>query len=132
MLSLFTENRAKPHELKNERAGPETTDLVGQRIKKLYMRYRGWYQGLDVRRGRIDIISEILQAASEEIGKTALVYRTNLNFNIVDKYLAMLSKSGLVSVTRSSPVKIKCTPKGEQFLRLYANLQRFENLGISS
>jgi len=84
-------------------------------------------KGLDVRRGRIDIISEILQAASEGIGKTALVYRTNLNFNIVDKYLSMLSKNGFVSMSKNSPMKVKTTSKGIDFLNTYFKLRKLVN-----
>jgi len=75
-----------------------------------------------VRRDRFDIMAEILRVASEETGRTALAHRANLHFGTMDKYLAVLSGSGLVSVA-NSPVRVRRTPKGDRFLRLYARLR---------
>ena len=79
-----------------------------------------------MRRGRIDIIGEILSAASEGIGKTALIYRTNLNFNIVNRYLETLSRNGFVSVSKSSPVRVRTMSKGLDFLATYSSLRKLE------
>lgn len=80
-----------------------------------------------MRRGRIDIMGEILAAASSGVGKTALVYRTNLNFSLVDRYISVLSRNGFISVSRNSPVKYQTTSRGTDFLRTYATLKRIES-----
>ncbi len=75
-----------------------------------------------MRRGRIDIMGEILAAASSGVGKTALVYRTNLNFSLAERYISVLSQNGFISVSRDSPVKYRTTSKGVDFLRSYTRI----------
>ncbi len=66
-----------------------------------------------MRRGRIDTIIDILDAARMKISKTSLVYRTNLNFKLADKYLDILQKYGLVE-NKSDGYMV--TDKGRVFL----------------
>lgn len=47
-------------------------------------------------RGRIDIVTDILDACKEQQNKTRIVYKTNLNFNLTGKYLDLLIKNGLL------------------------------------
>ena len=47
-------------------------------------------------RSRIDIIIDILDVARSGANKTKIVYKTNLNFKLADKYLDLLQKRGLV------------------------------------
>ncbi len=47
-------------------------------------------------RSRIDIIIDILDVARAGANKTKIVYKTNLNFKLADKYLDLLQKRGLV------------------------------------
>jgi len=79
-----------------------------------------------LRRSRIDIVTEILHAASGGICKTALVSRTNLNFNIMDRYLRILTKKGLITIAKNSP-KITITEKGMKFLEISSRLRELEN-----
>ncbi len=81
-----------------------------------------------MKRGRVDIINEVLSAASEGIGKTALVYRTNLNFNMAEKYLDICFRVGFISVTRASPVVYRTTSKGTEFIKNYSNLKKIVDL----
>jgi predicted transcriptional regulator len=41
-------------------------------------------------RGRLDIIIDILEVAKKEVHKTGIVYGANLNFQLTEKYLALL------------------------------------------
>lgn len=79
--------------------------------------------GKFLRRSRFDIIGEILSLTREGAVKTSIVYRANLNFNIVNRYLNMLLKEGLVSAARGSTMKYKITKKGTEFLNAYENLK---------
>ncbi|MCX9012253.1 MAG: hypothetical protein OIN66_14175 [Candidatus Methanoperedens sp.] len=49
-----------------------------------------------MRRNRLEIIIDILEAAKEGINKTGIVYKTNLNFWITNKYLALLIEKGFL------------------------------------
>ncbi len=66
-----------------------------------------------MRRTRIDIIIDILDVAKGGVNKTSIVYRTNLNFKLADKYLELLQKQGMVE---NNPNKYKTTDKGKIFL----------------
>jgi predicted transcriptional regulator len=66
-----------------------------------------------MRRSRIDIIIDVLEVAKMGINKTGVVYRTNLNFKLADKYLDMLQKQGLVE---NRVDKYITTNKGKMFL----------------
>ncbi len=52
--------------------------------------------GLIMHRSRIDIIIDILDVARAGANKTKIVYKTNLNFKLADKYLDLLQKRGLI------------------------------------
>lgn len=66
-----------------------------------------------MRRSRIDIIIDILEVAKEEVHKTAIVYKANLNFTLADKYLAILQKHDLIE---NKSDKYTATEKGKKFL----------------
>ncbi len=67
-----------------------------------------------MRRNRMDIIIEVLEAAILGVNKTAVVYKTNLNFKLAEKYLGLLQKQGFVENTVN---KYKTTDKGKIFLQ---------------
>ena len=48
------------------------------------------------RRGRLEIIADILLVARGEAKKTAIVYKANLNFKKVERYLPYLEEKGLI------------------------------------
>ncbi len=79
------------------------------------------------RRSYVDIIAEILSVAREGARITNIVYKTNLNFQRAAKYLEILTKNGLISVSfGSSPtnkVIYRTTEKGMEFLSRYKKLQ---------
>ena len=56
-----------------------------------------WKNGrVKMRRSKIDIIVDVLEVTKNGVNKTAIVYKTNLNFMLADKYLLLLEKQGLL------------------------------------
>jgi predicted transcriptional regulator len=66
-----------------------------------------------MRRSKIDIIIDVLEVAKMGVNKTSVVYRTNLNFKLADKYLELLQNQGLVENKQD---KYITTDKGKIFL----------------
>ncbi|SNQ62505.1 winged helix-turn-helix domain-containing protein [Candidatus Methanoperedens nitratireducens] len=66
-----------------------------------------------MRRSKIDIIIDVLEVAKMGVNKTSVVYRTNLNFKLADKYLELLKNQGLVE---NKLDKYITTDKGKIFL----------------
>jgi len=67
-----------------------------------------------MRRSRIDIIIDILEVAKMGVNKTSVVYRSNLNFKLAEKYLELLQKHGFVE---NRVNKYITTDKGKIFLQ---------------
>ena len=65
------------------------------------------------------IIEDILLAAAHPQGgsKTQLVYRANLNFNRLKRYLPTLVEKGLIAVRENSQTLYFLTEKGRTFIR---------------
>lgn len=74
---------------------------------------------LTMRRSRVDIIIDILDVAREGVNKTSLVYKTNLNFKLIDEFLNLLQEYGLMENKLDVDAKIKyiTTEKGKTFLK---------------
>ncbi len=66
-----------------------------------------------MRRNRMDIIVDVLDAAQTGANKTSVVYKTNLNFKLAEKYLDLLQKHELLE-NRSD--KYIIASKGKKFL----------------
>ncbi len=66
-----------------------------------------------MRRSRIDIIIDVLEVSKMGINKTGVVYKTNINFKLADKYLDLLQKQGFVE---NIVDKYITTNKGRIFL----------------
>ncbi len=49
-----------------------------------------------MRRSRLDIIINVLEAGKEGTNKTNIVYKTNLNFKLAKEYLDLLQTHGLI------------------------------------
>jgi predicted transcriptional regulator len=69
-----------------------------------------------MRRNNLDINAEILQVAQAGAKKTQIVYKANLNFLILKKYLNNLIEKGLVN---KNDTRYYTTEKGRDFLRRY-------------
>jgi predicted transcriptional regulator len=49
-----------------------------------------------MRRSKIDIVVDVLEVTKNGVRKTVIVYKTNLNFRLAEKYLLLLEKQGLL------------------------------------
>ncbi|VVB90873.1 Winged helix-turn-helix [uncultured archaeon] len=65
------------------------------------------------KRGRLDIIIDILEVAKEGTSKTAIVSGANLNFQLTEKYLAVLLENGFLENRQD---KYVITEKGRTIL----------------
>lgn len=75
--------------------------------------------GKMVRRNNLDICAEILKVARGGANKTRIVYKANLNFKLVKKYLDRLTERDLIELSNRYFIT---TPKGEQFIEKYSSL----------
>ncbi len=75
-----------------------------------------------MRRNDIDICADILKVARVGAKKTHLVYKANLNFEIVKKYLSRLSENRLISSENGHYIT---TEEGMKFLD---NYQEFNSM----
>jgi len=73
------------------------------------------------RRGRLDIIADILRTANRGSKKTRLVYETNTNFVLMKEYLELLEKRGLVILYDA---KVYSTDAGNEYLLYYDELMQ--------
>ncbi len=73
------------------------------------------------RRGRLDIIADILRTANRGSKKTKLVYETNTNFVLMKEYLALLDKRGLIL---EYDARVYTTDAGNEYLLYYDELMQ--------
>ena len=69
-------------------------------------------------RHSLDIVSDMLSAASVKARKTRIMYQANLSFTQVEKYLHSLLENGLLCHDGDSCYSV--TQKGLEFLKLYS------------
>ena len=67
-------------------------------------------------RERISIIAAILEAANSGSTRTRIMFRANLSFSLLEKYLNISVNAGFVSVEGSV---YKLTLRGQEYLRQY-------------
>lgn len=74
------------------------------------------------RRERIEIIKEILELCKTPVRKTKIVYKCNLNFKIVKKYLSRCFENGwLMCEEKDGAIKYITTIVGSDYLNLLTN-----------
>jgi predicted transcriptional regulator len=71
------------------------------------------------RRGKLDIIAEILLFCEEQKTKTSIMYNTNLNYGQLKSHMDSLTSQGLLNKKTN---KYATTEKGYRFLELFAQL----------
>ncbi len=72
-----------------------------------------------MKRNNLDICADILRVSQGGAKKTHLVYKANLNFNIVKKYISGLTESGLLE---KSGERFYVTEEGKLFIDRYDKL----------
>ena len=79
-------------------------------------------------RRRLEIVRDMLSAASVKTKKTRIMYQANLSYRQMEKYLNSLLESGLVECEDDSFYLI--TWKGKEFLEMYEDyLERCRRIG---
>jgi len=79
------------------------------------------------RRGRLEIISAILSMcrADSPIGKTRIMYKSNLSYSQLQGYLALLVRIGFLEKESIGGTEFfKLTKKGGEFLKEYQRIMR--------
>ncbi len=77
------------------------------------------------RRSDIEISADILKVALHGAKKSHIVYRANLNFELVKKYLKHLSDASLINLPSIENRLFKTTPKGKEYINQYENLNNY-------
>ncbi|MDQ3969396.1 MAG: winged helix-turn-helix domain-containing protein [Thermoproteota archaeon] len=70
-------------------------------------------------RDKIDIISQILEAANGGASKTRIMYKAALNYNQMKQYVKLLTEKGLLGYDQQEVQTFRTTEKGLQFLDIY-------------
>jgi len=79
-----------------------------------------------VKRGRLEIIYEILSICRKPTNKTSILYKCNLSYNQLQKYLSyLLSQNLLKSFKGERKQFYQVTEKGKDFLDEYEQLNTF-------
>ena len=74
-------------------------------------------------RNRIDIIAQLLDAASSPTTKTRMMYKAMLSNEQLKEYLFMLTQNDLIGYDKPSQ-RFTATDKGFQFLKTYEDLSK--------
>ncbi len=77
-----------------------------------------------MRRSRDKIISNILEICVPGAIKTKIVHQANLNFSMIDPYIFMLTKNGMLDARDGSRVIYQTTPKGLELLEGYKRIEQ--------
>ena len=78
------------------------------------------------RRGREEIMYEILSAAVEPVTRTRLIYASFLSNNELRQYITMLLEYRMLEVDPITKTRFKVTEEGRKLLRLYENIIRIK------
>ena len=80
------------------------------------------------RRGRTEVVCDILSEALEGANKTRLMYHCNMNFLRFNRYLEELLEAGLLVRVDSNPSNVvlyKTTDNGRELLRVLRRANEF-------
>ena len=78
-------------------------------------------------RGKFDIIADILKIAKGNAKKTQIMYRANLSYKVLKKYLKEITQASLVSY-KAEDHSYTLTRKGQKYLVLYREYSKANNL----
>lgn len=86
------------------------------------------------RRNRIDIIVDILVAASRGSSRTRIMYEANLNFTRFDRYFRELENRGLIEIVNSPETRERSVYRiTEKAKALLGELEKVEHyVGLST
>lgn len=69
-------------------------------------------------RGRLEIIADILHVVSQNPKKTQIMYRANLSYKVLTRYLTEVSEASLINFEDEKQC-YRLTTKGREFLEVY-------------
>ena len=69
-------------------------------------------------RHRLDIIADILEVVSSDAKKTQIMFKANLSYKVLTKYLSEILEASLISFERERQC-YTLTSKGRDFLNAY-------------
>ena len=69
-------------------------------------------------RSRLDIIADILRVVSQNAKKTQIMYKANLSYNVLQRYLRSVTEASLVEFKAAERWYV-LTSKGQEFLEAY-------------
>ena len=72
------------------------------------------------KRDRLSIVADILEVANSGSSKTRIMFRANLSFSLLEKYLDVVVRSGFVEVQDG---KYMLTERGREFLVRFRKIQ---------
>ncbi|MCW4020937.1 MAG: winged helix-turn-helix domain-containing protein [Candidatus Bathyarchaeota archaeon] len=77
------------------------------------------------RRGWIEVVASILDAANKKggVNKTSIVYRANLNFGRLERYMEVLMEKGLIEQQLEGDLLFKTSERGKEFLDRYKRIR---------
>ncbi len=75
------------------------------------------------KRSNIEVSADILRAAISGIRKSHIVYQTNLNNKLADRYIDDLRKSELIVGPIGRGKIFSTTEKGRKYIQLFDDLQ---------
>lgn len=75
-----------------------------------------------MRRGRYDIIAEILSVTRDGARPTRIMYKSNLDFRQKERYLSRLLGAGLIRIRTNSPLVYETTELGVEWLKRYRKI----------
>jgi predicted transcriptional regulator len=79
-------------------------------------------------RSSLEIVRDMLSVATERSRKTRILYDAHLNYRLLEKYLKILLKNGLMTTVDDSCYLVTC--KGKNFLQNYEDyLERCSRIG---
>jgi len=78
-----------------------------------------WNFAKRAKRGRLEIMAEILCYCNQQKGKTKIMYKINLNYAQMKRHLRSLTSKGLLATNTN---KYFTTQKGHRFLEIFAQL----------
>ena len=82
------------------------------------------------RRSEMEISADILKIAMDGAKKSHIVYRANLNFEVVKRYLKHLSDADLIEFPSLHERLFKTTPKGKEYIHQYENLTNYMEMWL--
>jgi len=78
------------------------------------------------KRGRLEIICEMLSVCRKPAKKTNILYKCNLSYNQLQKYLEFLISRNLITLVRRKETDFyQIAEKGKEFLEEYERLNIF-------